>query len=116
MAFEYKRLTEITTLGSTASSVLANPSGKTSYIRLIIIHNTNTSTETVELYCVPDSSGSVGTAGDSNKFFKKDLQANETYIIELAVPGIVLEDTNDTIQGKSTTAGEVTIQIYGGQE
>lgn len=118
MAFDWQRLTEITYIASTAGAVLTNGSSQKTYVRLIIIHNNNTTVEQVKLYNVPDSSG-VGTAGDANIFFNVAVQPSETVVLGsdlLPVPGIILVDENDTIQAVTTTASKVTIQIYGGQE
>jgi len=116
MAFTYSRLTEITTIPASASQVYTNASGETTYIRSVILHNTNTSAEVVVLYNVPDSSGSVGTAATANQFYKASVAADSTVIIEFATPGIVLSDENDTIQASTTTANKVTIQIMGATE
>jgi hypothetical protein len=116
MAFTYSRLTEISQIAASAASVYANPSSKTTYIRSITLHNANSSAETVVLYNVPDSSGSAGTAAIGNQFYKASVAAESTVIIEFATPGIILEDTNDTIQASTTTANKVTIQIMGATE
>lgn len=116
MAFDYANLTEITTIASTAGAVLTNGASETTYIRMINIHNSNTTTETVKLYLVPDSTGSVGTAGDTNKIYEEDIASNETRIIEYPVPGLMLTDENDTVQAVTDTASKVTITITGGQE
>ena len=116
MAFDYSRLSEITTISDTPTVIYTNPSGIKSYIRLIMIHNTNTIVENIELWNVPDSSGSVGAVADINKIFKDSLDADGTLFLEFAIPGIILEDLNDTIQAKTTTASKVTIQIMGGSE
>jgi hypothetical protein len=44
------------------------------------------------------------------------MVANATSIIDLGTPGLILEDTNDSIQAVTTTASKVTIQIMGGTE
>lgn len=116
MAFDYLRIQEIAQLGNSAGTLYANPSSKKTYIRLIVLHNTNTTSETVRLYLVPDSSGSEGSAGDANKFYQGTISPNDTVIMEFPTVGLMLIDTNDTIQGYSTTASKVTCQIYGGQE
>ena len=116
MAFAYARLAEITTISDSAASVYANPSSTTSYVRLIVLHNTNTTAETVILYNVPDNAAAVGTAADANTFYEKALSPNETITIELTTPGIVMTDENDTIQAVTDTASVVTVQIYGGTE
>lgn len=116
MALTLKRLTEITQIAAAAGSVFANPSSTKSYVRLIVIHNTNTTAETVELWNVPDNAGAVGTAADANKMHKLSVPANETINFEFSGPGLVLEDENDTIQAKADTVSKVTIQLHGAQE
>lgn len=116
MAFDYLRIAEITQLGNSAGTLYANPSSKKTYLRLIVLHNTNTTSETVRLYIVPDSSGSEGTAGDANKFYQGIIAPNDTVVLEFPAVGLMLVDVNDTIQGYSTTASKVSVQIYGGQE
>jgi hypothetical protein len=116
MAFDYSRLTEITTIPETFGAVYNNPADVKTYIRLIIIHNTNTTVETINLWNVPDDAAAVGVAADTNKMFKTEIAAGGTAILEYGTPGIILEDTNDTIQASTTTAGKVTIQIMGGKE
>jgi hypothetical protein len=118
MAFDWAKLTEITYIASSAGAIYTNPAATTSYIRLIIIHNNNTTVEQVQLYNVPDSGG-VGTAGDANIFFNVAIQPSETVVLGsdmLPVPGIILTDENDTLQGVTTTASKVTVQIFGGTE
>lgn len=116
MAFDYLRLTEVSYIASTAGSIYSNPSSKKTYIRNMIIHNTNTTAELVTLYNVPDSSGSLGTAAAANQFYKQSIAPNETVLLEFQAPGLILVDTNDSVQAVTTTASKVTIQIYGGQE
>lgn len=116
MAFEYDRLTEITTIPAAAGAVFTNPASQTTYVRMIEIHNGNTSAEAIKLYNVPDNAGAVGTAGITNEFYAETLDAGETRIIEYAIPGKILKDTNDTIQGITDTVSKVSISIYGGKE
>tara|TARA_R110000822_G_scaffold129122_2_gene265098 strand:- start:501 stop:851 length:351 start_codon:yes stop_codon:yes gene_type:complete len=116
MAFTYSQLTPITTIANSAGVAYTNPASKTTYVRTIVIHNTHTSAETVTLYNVPDSTGSVGTAGVTNQFYKQEVAADSTVLLEFAVPGIMLTDTNDTLQASTTTVNKVTIQITGGTE
>jgi len=116
MAFDYSRLTEITTIAVSAASVYANPADTKSYVRQLILHNGNTTNEDVILYNVPDNAAAVGTAGATNIFYKENMAANDTTILDFGAPGIILEDTNDTIQAVTDTASKVTIQIYGGVE
>lgn len=116
MAFAYGKLTEITTLPNSAGAVLTNAASTTTYIRGIMLHNGNTTAETVILYKVPDSTGSVGTAATTNEIYKEVISPGATTILEFPVPGIILTDENDTIQGTTTTASKVTIQFIGATE
>lgn len=117
MAFSYDRLTEITTVAaSSAAAVYTNAASTTAYIRLITMHNTNSSAETVLIYNVPDSSGSVGTAAAANRIYKQTISADDTVTWAFDVPGMVLKSTNDTIQAVTSTAAKVTIQVFGGKE
>jgi hypothetical protein len=116
MAFSYERLTEITTMTSTApTAILTNTSGEKRYVRLIIIHNPSTAAATATLWNVPDSTGTVGVAADANKFYSASIASSGTEQLEYAVPGIILSDTNDTIQAQASIA-TMTVQIYGGKE
>ncbi len=107
-------LTEPTQIASSPASVYANPASTKSLIRGIIIYNSNTTTETVKIYYVPDSSSSLGTAAASNRLFSVSLSADETLIIEIPFC-LVLSDTNDAIFAETTTASKVTIEITGDQ-
>ena len=112
MAFDYAKLTAITTIPSSVATVYTNPSSTTSYIRQIIIHNGNTSVETIKLYNVP----AAGSVGDLTKFYEEEMPVNGTTIIDSGVPGIILDTQNDSLQAVTDTALKVTIQIMGGTE
>ena len=116
MSFAYSRLKEIGYLSDSAAAVVTNAASTTTYIRSIILHNTHTSALTVTLYNVPDNAGAVGTAASANQFYDESIGASDIVMLEFPAPGIVLEDTNDTIQGVCGTASKVTIQAYGGSE
>ena len=116
MAFAYARLKEIAQLTDSAAAVYTNPSATTTYIRQILLHNPHTATVIVELWAVPDSGGSAGTAADANKIYSEALAAGATRMIEFAPPGFILLDENETIQGKGSVASKVTISIMGATE
>jgi hypothetical protein len=116
MAFAYKRLLEITTLPNSAAAVFTNAAAGASYIRSITLHNANTSAEAVILYNVPNNGGATGAAAATNQIFQRTMPAGETIILEWPAPGLVLDDAFDSIQGVTTTASKVTIQIMGGDE
>lgn len=119
MSFTYKRLTDVITLATSAATTIPythTSAALTTYVRLINIHNSATSGQAVTLYQVPDTAGSAGTAGPTNAIYKETLAADDTAIIEYPIPGLMLTDLNDTIQGETDTASKVTITITGGQE
>jgi len=118
MAFAYDRLAEITTIADTAGAVVTNAAGKKTYIRHIIIHNTNSTAETVNLHTVPDNGGAVGTSADTNRWVSESIDSGATWewTCGAGSPGIILEDENDTLQASTDTASKVTIQAYGGIE
>lgn len=113
MAIVRGRLADIQTIPSTTGSLYANPASTKTFIKGVTIFNSNTSAETVKLYCVPDSTGSVGTAALANQVMELSVGALETFVFEFPDDGLVLQDTNDTLQGVTTTASRVTICIHG---
>ena len=116
MALHRERLADIATLGSSAAAICTNASGQKTFVKGYELHNTNTTTETVKLYKVPDASGAVGTAAAANRFLNISLAANETLIYVPPGYGHILSDTNDTIQGESTTASKVTVTLFGDRD
>lgn len=109
------RLADIQTVPSTVGVLYANPAGRKSFIAAIWTFNTGTTAQRVALYNVPDVAGAVGTAAPANWATEIVLEAKQTVILPLEYP-ITLIDTNDTIQGVTQTAGQVTIQFLGDQE
>ena len=98
-------------IASSAGAIYTNEATETSFIKSVVIHNTNTTAETVKLYVVPDSGGSLGTAGVSNLMHNISVAADATVHIEFPGPGIVLKGTKDSIQAVTTTASKVTYWV-----
>jgi hypothetical protein len=113
MAISRGKLADIQYVASSAGSIYANPASTKTFIAGFTLFNGNTTTETVKLYNVPDSGGSLGTAGVSNQFLEIRLASLETFVFEAPSDGIVLTDTNDSIQASTTTASKVTVIIHG---
>lgn len=104
-------------LASTVGTVVTNPAATKTYVRNIHLFNNQASTtETVTIYRVPNSTGSVGTAGVSNLYGIYLVPAQSTLDIECPSQGIVLDGTNDTIQAFTTTASKVICSIDGTTE
>lgn len=113
MAISRGKLAEIQTIPSTAGSIYANPASTKTFIFGFTLFNSNTTAETVKLYMVPDSGGSLGTAAATNQFLEVSLASLETFVFEAPSDGIALADTNDAIFAVTTTASKVTVQIHG---
>ena len=116
MAIVRGKLAEITTIPATTGVIYANPASTKTYIGGITLHNTHTSTEFVEIYVVPDSGGSVGTAALANRIIAVALAPNETINYPFPGDGISLTDTNDSLQADTNTASKVTILLSGPKE
>lgn len=100
-----------TTLPTSAGSILANSSTSTQ-ISSILLHNTNTTTETIMLFLVPNNAGALGAAALTNRIAYVNLAANETLEITFKFPP-TLAGANDALFGQTTTAGKVTATISG---
>lgn len=113
MAIIRGKLIDIQFVSATTGVLYANPATTKSFIGGITLFNGNTTAESVKLYNVPDSSGSVGTAAPVNQFLDVSLEPLETFVFEFPADGAVLSDLNDTIQGVTNTGSKVTIQFHG---
>ncbi len=102
-------------VASSLGSVYANPAVTKSFIRGIVLHNTNTIVESVSIHMVPNSSGALGTADNSNRIFYVPVQPGETKLLEIPYC-ITLTGTNDAIFAVTPTASKVVIVINGDQE
>ncbi len=96
-------------------SIYANPSGKTTFIKGLVLYNANTSAEAVTVYMVPNSAGSLGTAGATNQIAALSIAAGDTVFFPLNVDGqpILLTGHNDSIQAGTTTASKVNVVPVG---
>lgn len=99
-------------VATTAGAIYTNDSGETAFITSILIHNTNTTAETVIIYRVPNSAASVGTAAASDILYKVSVQPNETLMLAQDTgPLTLLDGTNDTIQAVTDTVSKVNMFI-----
>jgi hypothetical protein len=112
MAFVYSKLHAIQTLPNSAGELYTLPASTTAYFRAIILHNGNTTAETVLLYKVP----LAGSAATTNEFYKELMAPGATTVVEFPVPGLILDVEGDMIQGTTTTASKVTCQFIGATE
>jgi hypothetical protein len=113
MAITRGRLAAVQTLPSTVGSIYTNPAGTKTAIKAIELQNNNTTSETVKLYNVPASGGSLGTPGDTNCILEIVLLSKEKFILDAPGDGRWLESTNDSIQAVTTTASKVVVEFFG---
>ena len=112
MAITAKTLKYPAQLTASATAQVTGASGKTTYIKMILLHNTDTTnTHTVTMYHY----ASGGSASVSNQIWKVDMAPEETLMLEFAGPGLVLAQ-GDVLAGLCDTASKVTIGAYGGEE
>ena len=115
MSMTFKMLNRTTgQIPSSAGAIVTNNlSGRTTYINSIVLTNTHTAAVTVNLYVVPNSAGSVGTAATANKILNTySLAVNKTVPINDLI--IIMDGTNDTLQADCTVNNVVNIRCFGG--
>lgn len=109
MAATHKLLSSGQVADSTGA-ICTVASGKRWMIKTIILHNNRAGDESVEIYF-------DGTA-EANRLLKVTLQENETFEWSLGHMIVLLDSVSaqNTLQGKTTTAAEVTYHIFGAEE
>ena len=122
----------VVSAGATATAYSVG-SAKTAYIRSIVICNTftgtlsSTTSQTVQIYAVPNSAGSVGVATAGNRIGRVSLTPDDTFFFDLQYP-ITLQSTGDSIQvynegtyaytlsGLTTATNPVNVMVLGDRE
>ena len=117
MALERGKLTDVITLGvGTTVAGVTVASNKKVYVKSIIAHApyTGIASGTAQVYMVPNSGGSAGTASTSNRIFDIDVYAGETVLLEPSYP-IVITATGDSLQ-VGTGATTINFLLTGDKE
>jgi|TARA_R100000049_G_C1921700_1_gene66834 hypothetical protein len=96
-------------LGTSTGGAIYSPSGVEGYVKVIMLHNTNTSAETVNLYVIE-----TGTPDSSNQFLKINLAPDESINWQFSYMMIVPD--GETLNGDTDTASKVNYHIYGAEE
>lgn len=96
------------------TAIFTNPLNSKGKIKSIFLHNSGNSGETIGIYFVPNNTGAVGIADDSNLFFSEILAPNESYELNFSFP-VILGDENDTIQAVTDTENTVNFVLLGVQ-
>ena len=117
----------------TTATVYSVGSAKTAYIRSVVIFNSNVGTantglsQTVQIYMVPNSGGSVGVATAGRCIGRVSLTPDDTFFYDLQYP-ITLQNTGDSIQvfnegtyafslsGIATATNPVNVVVFGDRE
>ena len=122
----------VVSAGTTATAYSVG-SAKTAYIRSIVIYNSTVGTantslaQTVQIYAVPNSGGSVGVATAGRCIGRVSLTSDDTFFYDLQYP-ITLQNTGDSIQvfnegtyaytlsGIATATNPVNVMVLGDRE
>ena len=114
----------------TTSAVYTVSSGKTAYIRSIVVYNGTVGTantnlpQTVHFFMVPNSGGVAGTGTSVNRIGRVNLTSDDTFFFDLQYP-ITLQNTGDSIQiynegisgtGGTTVTNTVNAFVLGDRE
>lgn len=103
--------TKTGTVASSAGSIYTNPAATVTKVSSISLTNNNTTSETLLLYFVPNSSGSLGTPSATlNCTDPITLLPGEKRIL---TPQWTLASTNDAIFANTTTASKVVYCVNG---
>ena len=103
MALERGKLTDVITLGTgTTAAAVTVASNKKIYVKSIMAHApyVGIASGTAQIYMVPNSGGSAGTANTTNQIFNADVYSGETILFEPSYP-IVIDSTGDTKQERT---------------
>ena len=98
--------------GVGATTLITNPASTTTYIRSIVIHNSDNATRDVEIWLVPNG----GSAQDSNRLYLQPVDAEDTVFLSFEPPGVVMSTAGDTLQAAASVGSVVTISAYGFEE
>jgi hypothetical protein len=102
--FTHKTLALLQLASASAVDICDPGAGETYLVHNITLHNTNTTTESVNLL---KNNGTTGF-----KILNTSLASNETLIISWSNDGLILDGSNK-LQGYTTTASKVTCDISG---
>lgn len=97
------------------TALLINPVGFKTFCKEIILHNTGTLIETIEVWEVAGLGGSLGSSALSNRLMKIVLNPDDTVFVGFA-DVLILDDEFDAIFAKCSTASKVVIKFEGDME
>lgn len=109
---EYEILTDITSVPDSATEMYANPEGKKTYVRLIVVHNRDTNANTITLNKVAYGASATG----ANQFHEEEIEAKGVRQFEYNTPGLILKNEGDAIYARASASDKINIYISGGVE
>ena len=116
MALARTDLTAVTQIGMASTvAVVTVSAGQTCYVKSIMLHNLNENgDQNCHIYVVPNSGGSAGTIGTSNRIARVGVGSDDTFFFEPAYP-IVLTKTGDTLQvgNEGSTSDSINVYVTG---
>ena len=119
MALARTDLTPVYQVGAaTTVGVVTVGSGQTVFIKSVLIHNLNLSTDqNVKVHVVPNSSGSAGSSSSITQIARVGVATADTFFFEPAYP-IVLRNNGDTlqIQNEGSTTESINVLVTGDLE
>ena len=119
MALARTDLTPVYQVGAaTTVGVVTVGSGQTVFIKSVLIHNLNLSTDqNVKVHVVPNSSGSAGCSSSIIQIASVGVATADTFFFEPAYP-IVLRNNGDTlqIQNEGSTTDSINVLVTGDLE
>jgi len=120
MALAKGNLGNVTAVGAGSSTACYTVgSGKTAYIKSVLLHNLDQSNiQNARIHVVPNNGGSVGSATSTTQVARIGVGTDDTFFFEPAYP-ISLTATNDTLvvenEGSAATAA-LNVIVLGDKE
>ena len=116
MALARTDLTAVTQIGMASTvAVVTVGSGQTCYVKSIMIHNLDkNAVQNANIYVVPYSGGSAGSAATTNVIARVGVATDDTFFFEPAYP-IVIRNNGDTVQvgNEGVTANSINVYVTG---
>lgn len=110
--FQMKNLSPPQQLSNVLTAIFTN-GALPSYVKLILLHNTNATTEVIDIHRVLTELGVPGTPDEANRMFRVTLFPNETEMLQLPGQGLVFDNEFDALFMKSTTLNKVNVSVDG---
>ena len=116
MALARTDLTPVYQVGAASTvGVVTVGSGQTVFIKSVLIHNLNLSTDqNVKVHVVPNSSGSAGSSSSITQIARVGVATADTFFFEPAYP-IVLRENGEKmiVWNEGTVTNSINVLVHG---